>query len=176
MWNFLAYMESDHPFSEKFYSKTASKKLRSARNEVDRARSEERWLNYAQLARMYRGLSSKEKRQLTDYIIVSYLPFDNRKLLSYYKSRDMMHIAINSNTGSEYNIREEYSPDSDLLYEHLFRFVKENLNQSPKSVLMLPVKEKIKLANCMTAQTCVSQRMIAKFLHIQLTKVRHLSR
>lgn len=174
MWNFLAYMQSDHPFSEKFSHKTASRKLINARKEVTQARSAERWLNYAQLSRIYKGLSLKERLQLTDFIIVSYLPFDNPKLLSYFKSLEMMQLAIRSNTGSEYSIREEYSPHSDVLYNDIFQFVQEVKGVSPKSLLTLPLEEKIHLANEIGIHTHVPNRQIAKFLHIPMKKEKHV--
>ena len=170
MWNFLAYMESDHPFSEKIRSKEMSKKMSSVLKEVDRSRSEERWLNYAQLSRMYKGLSLKERKQLTDYIIKTYLPFDDQQLLSYYKSLEMMKIAIKSNTGSEYSIREEYNPHSDRLYHEIFRYVQEKISLPPKSLLMLPLDEKINIVNRIAAYTHVPNRQIAKFLHIPVKK------
>ena len=107
---------------------------------------------------------------MTDYIIRAYLPFDNQKLLSYYKSLEMMKIAINSNTGSEYNIKEEYNPHSDRLYHEIFRYVQEKISLPPKSLLMLPLDEKINIANRIAACTYVPNRQIAKFLHIPVKK------
>lgn len=170
MLNFLAYMQSDHPFSEKFSHKTASQKLINARKEVAQAHSADRWLNYAQLFRLYKGLSLKERQQLTDFIIVTYLPFDNTRLLSYFKSLEMMKLAIISNTGSEYSIREEFNPYSDLLYNEIFQFVREGMGVSSKSLLTLPLDEKICLANKIAVHTHVPYRQIAKFLHIPLKK------
>lgn len=175
-WNFLAYMESDHPFSEEIHYRRASRKMKKAIDEVTLSRSDERWLNYAQLARLYKGLSSSERAQLTDYIIKTYLPFDNKQLLSYYKSFEMMKIAIESNTGSEYNIREEYHPHSDLLYEDISGFVRTEMSASPKSLLMLPLDDKIAIANRVAARTGVPHRQITKFFHIPTEKVRRLTR
>lgn len=169
-WDFLAYMESDHPYSEKYDASKASKKLISARKEVTRAYADERWLTYTQLIRLCRGLSSKELAQLTDHIIKTYLPFDNKKLLSYYKSYDMMKIAISSNTGSEYSIREEYNPYSDTVYSEIDSFVRNVLKISPKSLLQLPLDEKLGFAQKIAANTTASYRQIAKYLHVSIQK------
>lgn len=71
-WNFLAYANSDNPFSEPVSLKTASRRMRRALKEVDGTHARNRHLTYAQLRRMFASLDKKEKNQFIDYIIVRY--------------------------------------------------------------------------------------------------------
>lgn len=167
-WNFLAYFSSDCPFSEKLNIRAASKKLRNAVKEVKSCHAMGLWLNYAQLDRLYRYLSAVEKEQLTDFIIQTYNPFDKEKLLSYYKSYEMMLLAVNSTTGAEYDIKEEFNRFSDIHYIEIESYVKDGLSLNPKSLLTLSVEEKVKLANKIGANTRASTRQIAKYLHLPL--------
>lgn len=167
-WNFLAYLSSDCPFSEKLCLRKASRRLRRAIKEVAACRAQELWLNYSQLDRLFTCLSEMEKEQLTDFIIRTYLPFDWDKLLSYYKSKDMMLLAIRSTTGSEYDINEEYSRFSDIHYSDIEHYIKERLSQTPKSLLTVSVDEKVGLAKLIESNTGVTMRQIAKYLHMPL--------
>ena len=167
-WNFLAYLSSDFPFSERIYIKKASRALRSAVKEVRQCFENGLWLNYIQLNRLYGSLTSLEQNQLTDYIIQTYNPFNKTKLVSYYKSFDLMNLAIRSTTGSEYDIKEDFHKSSDSLYSEIERCIYEHLHKCPKSLLALPVDEKIEIARQIAANTRATNRQIAKYLHLPL--------
>ena len=167
-WNFLAYLSADFPFSEKIYIKKASVHLRSAVKEVNRCFEKGLWLNYVQLGRLYKPLSLSEQNQLTDYIIKTYSPFDKEKLVSYYKSQDLMNVAIRSTTGSEYDIKEEFHRMSDIIYEEIERYIIERQSRVPKSLLALPLDEKMEIARLIAANTRATSRQIAKYLHFSL--------
>lgn len=165
-WNFLAYFSSDYPFSNKMNIRAASKNLRNAVKEVKSCHAMGLWLNYTQLGRLYRCLSAVEREQLTDFIIQTYNPFDKEKLLSYYKSYEMMLLAVNSTTGAEYDIKEEFNRFSDLHYLEIESYIKDRLSLAPKSLLTLSAQEKVEFANKIGANTKASARQIAKYLHL----------
>ena len=167
-WNFLAYLSADFPFSEKIYIKKASAHLRSAVKEVNRCFEKGLWLNYVQLGRLYKPLSLSEQNHLTDYIIKTYSPFDKEKLVSYYKSQDLMNVAIRSTTGSEYDIKEEFHRMSDSIYEEIERYIIEKQSRDPKYLLALPLDEKMEIARLIAANTRATSRQIAKYLHLPL--------
>lgn len=165
-WNFLAYLSSDCPFSERLNIRTASKNLRKAVKEVKSCHAMELWLNYTQLDRLYRLLTAAEQKQLTDFIISTYSPFDKEKLLSYYKSYEMMLLAVNSTTGAEYDIKEDFNRFSDIHYLEIEHYLKDRLCIEPKSLLTLPEGEKVEIASKIGANTKASARQIAKYLHL----------
>ena len=170
MWNFLAYIYSDHPFSEEIISRKTSRRLKDTIAIINQCRIDEQWLNYRLLHRIYKNLSCDERKQLTDYIIIKYMPFDIEKLQSFYKSPEMMLTAIESNTGSEYNIKEEFNQNSDLMYEDIKTHIIKNITSDLKRVLKMQLDEKIELANQICANTMASSRQVAKYLHIPLQK------
>ena len=167
-WNFMAYLSSDYPFSEKSDVSKSSRSYRKAISEIAYCHLNGLWLNHKQLGRLYRSLSLSEQARLTDYIIQTYYPFDKEKLLSYYKSFEHMNLAIRSTTGCEYDINEEYHRFSDKLYSDIEHYIIDCLFLKPKSILVLPMEEKIQIADKLAKNTMASNRQIAKYLHIPL--------
>lgn len=166
-WNFLAYIGSHHPFSEPILLEKASKKLRSSLNVVDAHLADHYYLNYATVRRIFRGLCDKEQEQLTDYIISHYLPIDKEELLSYYKGLDQMILAINSNTGSEYEIKEEYNKDSDDIYTQMLRLVSiSSFSGNPHRILSTPLSKKNEIARVLKVKTGAKDYQISRLLHL----------
>lgn len=167
-WNFLAYIMSKNPFSEKYTARKATKKLRNARKEVETMAKLNLPLKYVHLKRMMEGLSGTETEQLIDHIICMYLPFDYEKLLSYYGSYETMMTAMDSNTGSEYDIRE--SRDK---YSH--KAISDALNELGKhmpritirKISILPENEKEKIYRWMRRELGLSDWQTCKLLHMK---------
>ena len=127
-----------------------------------------KYLRYGQIDGLFAGLASEERDQLIDYIIVKYCKIDFGYILSFYKSYDDMLIAINSNTGAEYDISEERSHGSDIIYHEMCRIaLKSGLISRPKDVIMLPTKDKMGLARKISAATCADIWHITRFLHLE---------
>lgn len=166
-WNFLAYAFSRNPFSEPLKRESASKPLRRALKETDNMVQLNLPVKYAQIKRMMKDLTDNEKEQLTDYIIWNYLPFDYTELISYYGSYQTMLAAMNYNTGSEYDIKEERDMESDVEYDKMAAYVrKKNPDMMIRSVTVLPQAEKASLAMELQLHTDASYRQICRFLHM----------
>ena len=82
----------------------------------------------------------------------------------------MMNLAIRSVTGNEYQIKEDYNKFSDTLYNDIEQYVVGNLNLLPTTLLVLPIEEKIEIAQKIRANTAASSLQIAKYLHIPLKR------
>lgn len=166
-WNFLAYIGNDFPFSEPILMEKASRKLRSSLKIVDAFLSDHHYLNYAMVRRLFHGLSHREKEQLTDYIISRYLPIDKEELLSFYKGFEPMVLAINSNTGSEYDIKEEYNKDSDDIYRQMLRLIEHSsYSANPHSILAAPLSARIEIASVLKKRTGAKDYQIFRILHL----------
>lgn len=166
-WNFLAYLESNSPFSEKLVRNRATPRLRDALKEVDTFRKNKMYLSYNVIRRLYKRLSAKEKEQLTDYIISAYLPIDKDALLSYYKSYDDMIIAINSNTGSEYDIKEMYVPETDKVYVEMLDIVsKSSYRNNPHSITSASAEKKKEIREVLLKRTNAKPYQVDALLHI----------
>lgn len=163
-WNLLAYGRSEHPFSNPVTKKT--KKLSYAMKEVLSYHVRDMYLTYSSIKRIMRKLDDIEREQLVDYILTLYNPVDYEALLKYYESYDSMVIAINSNTGSEYDIREEYNPYSDNIYDQMSALVKQKINMEAKELLSLTIDEKMKIASLIKQRLNVTNRQLCKFLHL----------
>ena len=104
----MAYAFSKRPFSEKLTLNRARKPMRRAIKEVHSAHDLNNYLTYRQIRRLFGNLNYKEKEQLCDRIISMYCPLDFEQISLFYHSLNDAVIAINSNTGTEYDIDEEY--------------------------------------------------------------------
>ena len=168
-WNFLAYAFSDHPFSEKLSRRDASVKLRKDLKEVEGTYVRGSHLRYPQLHRMFEGLSPEEKDQLVDFIVITYNVIEYDRLSSYYGSPEKMLLAINSNTGSEYDIKEERHHNPDTSYGQMMNYVvRHKYVTRAKDVLLLPTKEKNALVRILVRDTMADEWQALKFLGMDL--------
>ena len=112
-WNLMAYYGSDHPFSERIVLNKASQRLRRALRYVDKMRKDGKPLGYRIQEMLFKGLNRKESKQLLDHIIVEYNFLDYGPTVKYYGSFENAMIAMDANTGSEHDLKEEWEDYSD---------------------------------------------------------------
>lgn len=166
-WNFLAYAKSDHPFSDELIIRKASASLKRALQMVDGTYARNRYLTYAHLQRLFAGLDEKEKNQLIDYIIVRYnvIRYDILTTKCYDGYENML-IAINSNAGSEYEIKEHKWSRSDVEYRELYKYVHDHGHDNAADVITMSTETKMDLFVDMLKETQASKLHICKFLHL----------
>ena len=170
-WSFLPYAQSDHPFSDPIVMRQASSSLRRAIKEVDTAEAEDRHLRYGQLKRMLYKLNEKERMQLVDHIISIYKVIDYDALICCYGSYESMLMAINSNTGSEYEIKEDRYRFSDMEYVHMLDVLRKVEGmKTVRHVVTADVEEKKRLATLLRQTLQCSPKALSKFLHIDLSR------
>ena len=165
-WNFLAYAMNSHPFSPNIPVRQLCPALRKAFKEVKNTRELNKHLKYAQLRRMMAKLTNTEKDILTDFIISAYNPFSYEQLISFYGSYETMLTAIHSNTGSEYDIKEEFDSSSDAVYEKMKEIISECGIYPIRQVTMVSIEEKMRLYRLIREKTNATARQICRFLHI----------
>lgn len=167
-WNFLAYGNCRHPYSEKLRMSCASAALRRAIHETEGCFKRRQHLTYVQLERMFMKLDSKEKNQLTDYIVTRYSSLIRYDLLkACYGNYENMLTAINSNTGSEYEIRETKQGASDTEYRDIYRYVRSHGFYNAGDVIRLDEASKHTLMEGILKNTSAKAYQVKKFLHIQ---------
>ena len=166
-WNILAYAKSDHPFSDPLIIRKATPAMKKAIKMVQGAHLRGRFLNYSMLSRLYSPLNQKERKQLTDFIIVTYNVVDFKAAAAYFGSFDKMIAAFDATTGSEYDLNEEYEPEPDVAYvEMARRMEKDGYDLAGKRFLTLSVEEKKQLASYLVRCTSATYRQACRFLHI----------
>ena len=133
------------------------------------AESEDRHLRYVQLKRLLSKLDEREKMQLVDHIISIYKPFDYEEVIACYGSYEDMLTAINSNTGSEYDIKEDRYRFSDMEYVRMgeILYTTEGIKELRK-VTCLEMDQKMRLAELLSRRLSCGNLPIAKFLHIDV--------
>jgi hypothetical protein len=166
-WNLLAYIDNPHPFSEPIDKKKASKKLLLSMDAADRYHNRNEYLDYPVIRKMFDGLDEVEHEQLLDHIISLYLPVDREKLLEYYKSYEDMVIAINANTGSEYDIDEFFDPESHQDFVKMLEITRNSsFAADPRSIILAPLSQKWQIAETLMRMTGSSLNHVKRFLHI----------
>lgn len=168
-WNFLLYAHCRHPFSSPLKIREASRPLRRAIAEVRALRESDLPLNYALIDRIIKNLTAKEIMQLTDYTVSLYNCISYEDLTTYYDDFQTMLTAINANTGSEYQIKEVVTPDSDGIFTEMqTALLGSGGFKDMRSVLTLPDSEKRRIAWFLAAETGASPLQISKFLQLSL--------
>lgn len=167
-WNFLAYIPCGNPFSSKIRYRESSFALVKAKKEVSSCHSDGLHLNYALLKRLMNPLLSEEREYLTDYIVSMYFPVDRYGLTRYYGNYGQMLTAVNSNTGSEYEIAEPFYKTPDTVYSDIVRYITDKCRIVPAGkVISLPLQRKHELFRELRQNTEAADYQIIKFLHLQ---------
>ena len=171
-WNFISYADSSNPYSERLPLRFASRALRRALKEVTRTASVGCHLNHVQLRRLLLPLDQKEREVLTDHIIMTYNVVDYKILTNYYGSYENLLLAVNSNTGSEYDIHETFHHGSDKVYREMASCIRKHCGISQvRTVTVLDVGDKISVAHHLQRFTSASVFQICQFLHMRVKLV-----
>lgn len=166
-WNFLAYAVDKYPFSEKLRIDKARWALRKALYTVKACKKDNRWLNYTEIERVTSNLPPRELQQLTDYTIRMYNGIDYEAAVDYYGSYEKMVTALNVNTGSEYDIKEDtYAKDYrpfKLLIAYLCR---TRRYETMERVLALTRQERYLLGLSLIRNRGATKKDVSKLLRL----------
>lgn len=166
-WNFIAYMDSPSPFSKKRSCRESSFELLKSKKEVKNTFNAGCHLNYTLLKRLLSKLDMEERDILVDYAIGIYCRLDYKGLVRYYGDYSKMLVAINSNTGSEYDISETFYKAPDTAYSEMIRYVEDICGIRPAgNVVSLPMSMKKELYSKLRGTTGAYDFQIKKFLHL----------
>jgi REP element-mobilizing transposase RayT len=143
-----------------------SKNLRRAIKRITGCFNNGNYIGYEFLGKLFNDLNSEEKKTVVEYIMELYFPFAVKETLDYYKSYEDMITAINSNTGSEYEIKEKHYGKTDVPYREIIACLKEMGISDVRSVLTMNIFQKHGLGAHLKKQTSASYTQIRKFLQI----------
>ena len=163
-WSFLY---GGNQLSAKMSCAGKSMAFRKAVNEVDFMAGKGVYLNYRVLRRLMRGLTAKEKNDLTDHIIRRYSVIRFDLLADCYGGWNNMLVAVNSNAGSEYDMSEAKGARSDVEYREIYLYLKNCGFLHPGDVIVLPEEKKLTLAKELLKKTSATRYHICKFLHLK---------
>lgn len=161
-WNFLEYCRPGYAIKQSRCSRRLKRSMKIVQDSVNCGR----YLKYNLQKKLFENLDAEERKMLTDYILVAYLPFNASGLTGYYKSYAEMLIAINSNTGSEYDISEKHYCKTDAPYREIILYLKDIGIKDIKTLIVMPKEEKMQYMILLKAKTSASKIQIKKFLHL----------
>lgn len=143
-----------------------SNNLRKAIKRVTNCFNNGSYIGYVFLGKLFKDLNNEEMKIVIEYIMELYFPFAVKETLQYYKSYEDMITAINSNTGSEYEIKEKHYGKTDVPYREIIACLKEMGFSDVRSVLTMNSCQRQELVDHLKKQTSASYTQIRKFLQI----------
>ena len=166
-WNFLAYATEKHPFSEKLHIDRARWDMRKALNVVKAYAKDGNLLDYPVIGDVTKNLSPRELQQFTDYVIRRYHCIDYQATIAYYNSYEKMVLALDANTGSEYDMKEDTYGKDYRIYKIMIRELCYTKGyETMKKVLTLPLSDRKRLGRDLMLRTGATEKEVAKLLRL----------
>lgn len=168
-WTFVAYAQSNHPFSEKLVIHNASWHMKNAIREIRAQYNSGKPLRYNQLKRIMTKLDVREKQQLTDFIIVTYNVIDYADTLRFFDGEyENYRMALHTTTGHEYDLNETFVGRSDAHYSTMVKAILAGKRLTDiHDFLSWPAEERQKLVPLLRGKTRATEAQIKKFLHLR---------
>jgi REP element-mobilizing transposase RayT len=172
-WNFLSYIKRKID-GVRIPVRYVSERLRYVLKVIDSTATRGSYLNYSHLRRLMDNLNEHERDSLTDYIVMSFFPFETDSLMGFYKCYEDMLNAMHSTAGKEYDIKEQYYPETDKVYEYMTEVLRrdfsDKFSNQIRNVIMLPLEIKFDLAKHLLRATSASIYQISRFLHMPVER------
>ena len=170
-WNYIAYGNSDHPFSEPYRKKEASRALNRAVEVVKAQHDAGRHLTYGLLKRLFKPLAKKEAEQLVDIIISTYSVIDHEAAIRFFGSYGTMLDADHSTTGGEYDQKELFLGKDDRWYAQMTRIVMKRYGLADiHDMLAFSTGRRWEIFGVLRQETQATSEQIAAFLRIPLLR------
>ena len=172
-WNFLSYIKRKID-GVRMPVRYVSERLRYVFKVIDSTATRGSYLNYSHLRRLMDNLNEQERDSLTDYIVMTFFPFETDSLMGFYKCYEDMINAMHSTAGKEYDIKEQYYPETDKVYEYMTEVLRrdfgDKFSNQIRNVIMLPLENKFDLAKHLLRATSASIYQISRFLHMPVER------
>lgn len=172
-WGFLPYVLSHHPFSETHRSRRSSRKLNRAIKYARSYLAGNYYLGYELIDYLFNNLDHPETQQLIDIIVSSCSEVIDFELLTkFYGSWDLMLVAMFSNTGNEYDLKETAEGKSDKRCMNLIKYAYQfQLPSRRRHFCSLSKEESSELAISMMTNYGATRFDIERVLHICSSQV-----
>lgn len=146
-----------------------SGELLFAMERVSALRQRLRPLTYSVLENLVKDLDKHERGILVNHIINTYNIIDYDSVTSLYGSFDQLVVAVNSNVGGEYEIKESFTGFSDKPYASFMSALQKLYPQVPiTDILNWETNKKMEALHYLEKTTSATGRQIAKYLHLKI--------
>lgn len=166
-WNFLAYMDSPHPFSDKVVIRRSSRNLLSVLAAVRQNKRHGAPLGYAFFSGMYASLELDERLQVLDYIVSCYNVIRYDALRVMWGGYQSMCSVLKTVGGAEHDVEEDSSQED---YRHYYQMTKlmlqEGIDLASSRFDGMCREELDRLAWMLMRKVGASQVELRKFLHM----------
>lgn len=171
-WNFLAYANDSNPFSEKKKRKKYPPYIRCLIDDIHRLSNENKYITYPYINKIFQKLEENYKQSsielIIDCIIKAYSCLDYGYIGEYFKEYNTLLLALESNTGNDYDIKEVQDSSSDLVYEKLTQLCKSaGFFNSRGNFSSLPQENIDKLVELLLYQSPAELFQVKRFLHLK---------
>lgn len=163
-WSLLAYAFSDHPFSPPIQQRSMSRALARATKLVVRRVAAGKPLDYGDLDAISSRLDAVEWQQFVDFVIVKYALVDYGRAESYFGTMENLLVAVDSTTGGEYDIAEDYSRDADTGYRNLARAAQDGGYLS--RIFSMSEERRNEVVRDVVHLSLASPHQVRKFFHL----------
>ena len=166
-WNFLAYMESDHPFSDKVVIRRSSRNLLAVLATVRNCKKKGSPLGYDFFSGMYGSLTPSERLQVLDYIVTCYNVVRYGDLRAMWGGYQEICSALKTVGGAEYDVEDDTMQED---YRHYYQMIKMLSQLADRDLTSsrfngMDREEADRLAMSLYRKLGASRVELAKFLH-----------
>lgn len=143
--------------------------MRKAINEVRAECTRKKPLSYRQLQRLFESLDQKEKLQLVDYIITKYSVLDYKAAAKCFGGTENMLKSMEYNTGSEYEVQEQFTGKSDICYSRISYWLINRMHiEDVHRVFFLSLEERTELLFQAYRELGINLKQLSKFFRIRI--------
>ena len=163
-WTLLAYYNNPNPFSDPIDKRRISRRMIRAMKLVDIKYNNDEYLDYPSQKRILKGLTTKERNQIVDYIVSKYNFLDYQSLINLFGSYEKAILAIDSIAGSEYEIKDDCG--DHLCYQKMLGTIYSSCKTTKIDVEKLSEATIDYLCSLFVSLFPVKKENINKFLHL----------
>ena len=145
--------------------------MRRAVAEIKYQNKQGKPLTYRQLQRLFASLDMNERKQLVDFIILTYNIIDHEAAIRFFSSYEDMLLSMHANTGSEYDINEVFVGKSDACYAKMAQILRKEFGiRDIHDIFALTEEERLSLLPRLLGRTEATPGQVASFLQVPLSR------
>ena len=167
-WNFLAYMDSDHPFSSKVVIRRSTRNLLSVMAVIRGCRKRGIPLGYSFFNGVYEFLSEEERLQVLDYIVKCFNVIRYDYLKEMWGGYEALCSALKVVGGAEHDVEDDSSQEDYRRYYQMAKLTPQltDINLTSMRFNRMGQRELERVAWDFARSVGATRVELGKFLHV----------